>query len=797
MALYDMYEQYRRPLDESDRPGMEQAEYAGAKLAADPEQVKVPGGYRHPEKGFTVDPVVKRQMEIAVARAEEQFKGYPAMPEDADIATRFPGIDPVGKYSVIDMKFKQREAAIHSRLEFQSKPVRNYANMLLELRDALDGVGAEFHMTQWSMENMARKHRSVTRASKLCLDPEGRKLLHQEARSLETCKEVAKYDLLLQGIEYAAGVRTGPVPQEVADFYREELHSPLEMDLVEMARTVDLQHPPEQIRMEFHDLDNKMLQQAFANPHNWGRSMAEVGQMAAELVDVDAADNVLPPYARATAARTLDPVFARTERFTTGEVNRGDLIIIDGKTVKEKMFEEYTRSGGVINRFDDFYQKNLSQAANEYVAAGLMAGKRVEVFTPDEQGRIPAQPTQIVKTGYEPSPLKPERFNPWQRFFSKHGFYKEKVARQAEYERMMAARERVQLLNNGHRWEALNGTLPQMKGPFIGAWLREHNRRELDIASSFSVTRSAIHSFSVARMLMEGHTVEDIFDPTKLQAEKAWVGREVIERLQEPGDLEWAGQTVFHGMRLLRDEMDRRMTGVDLSDEKQIFAQTLTSAIAKVSFDLGQERDHCKEETLAAVEAYMRANHMEGEAAEYFGKLHSGSNAASGLFNYAGRVMLHRPLVEGEMAEYNSGGSMGILTELGTFEELKKGFAVAQTARPERGICEHITSIEKLTPLMTADACMAGSETFMGLIDRLEADSAGQFREKLGREITSGRFQQRMRIDNRMDQGEFSFDIAPPEKPGDMELRTPQQLKAAQQKAPQRQQAPRMGGMQR
>lgn len=791
MALYDMYEQYRQPLGEEDRPGMEQATYAASRLAADPAQAKVPGGYQHPEKGFTVDPVVKEHMQIAIARAEAQFKGFPAMPEDADIATRFPGIDPVGKYSIIDMKFKQREAAVRARLELQSPPVRNYANMLLELRNALDGVGADFHGIQWSMDNMSRRHRAVTRASKLCLDPDGRRLLHQEARNLESCKAVAEYDLLMQGIEYAAGVRTGPVPQEVADFYAKELHSPLEMDKVEMARTVDLQHPPEQVRMDFHDLDNKMLQQAFANPHNWGKSMTEVGQLAAELVDVDAVTNAIPPYARATAARTLDPIFAKTEQATGRQVNRGDLIIIDGMTVREKMFADFTRAGGASAEFDKFYARNLNQAANEYVAAGLMAGKRVEVFTPDEQGRIPAQPTQITKTGYEPSPLKPERFNPWQRYFSKHGFYKEKVARQAEYERMMAARERVQTLNNGYRWEAMNGTLPHVKGPFINGWLQEHGQKELGITSQFSVTRSAIHSFSVARMLMQGHSVEDIFDPAKLQAEKAQVGREVIEHLQAPEDLEWAGQTVFHGMRLLRDEMDRRLTGVDLSDEKQIFAQTMTAAIAKVSFDLGQERDHCKEQTMAAAGAYLRDNHMEEDAGKYFDELHTGSNAVSALFNYAGRVMLDRPLVEGKMAEYSGGGPVQILSELGAFEELKKGLS---TTQPEKTACRRITGMDKLLPLMTVDAGMMGSETFQALTGRLDADRTGQFSEKLGREITSGRFQQRMRIENHMERGEFSFDIAPPEKPGDMEVRTPQQLKAA--KGMQKQQrAPQRGGM--
>lgn len=54
-----------------------------------------------------------------------------------------------------------------------------------------------------------------------------------------------------------------------------------------------------------------------------------------------------------------------------------------------------------------------------------MTGKRVEAFLPDREGRIPAEPTPITRSGYEPSPLRPETFNAWQRFFSRHGFYSE------------------------------------------------------------------------------------------------------------------------------------------------------------------------------------------------------------------------------------------------------------------------------------------------------------------------------------------------------------------------------------
>ena len=107
MALYDIYEPYRTPLTYDEQDFVEEARLDRAALdgeaLANPDVTKVPGGYQHKTEGFIVDPVVKKHMQVAMRRAEEQFHGWPAMPEDADISLRYPGVDPVGKYSVSKM----------------------------------------------------------------------------------------------------------------------------------------------------------------------------------------------------------------------------------------------------------------------------------------------------------------------------------------------------------------------------------------------------------------------------------------------------------------------------------------------------------------------------------------------------------------------------------------------------------------------------------------------------------------------------------------------------------------------
>ena len=213
MALYDIYAPYRQPLTDSELDLVEEARLPRAALEgqvlADPDMTKVPGGYMHKTEGFKVDPMVRQHMNIAMARAEAQFQGWPVMPEDADISLRYPGVDPVGKYSLIDMKFEQRMASIQASMESRSPGVQFYVERLLGAKlikmDAL----------RTQVSDVARKHRTLTRASKLCLDPDGRRFLHEESLNLKLDPAVLQYDKYLQGIEYAAGVLTGPVPPEI------------------------------------------------------------------------------------------------------------------------------------------------------------------------------------------------------------------------------------------------------------------------------------------------------------------------------------------------------------------------------------------------------------------------------------------------------------------------------------------------------------------------------------------------------------------------------------------------------
>ena len=179
MALYDLYSSYQTPLNAQEELQVGQAREAAARLDVNPSLTQVPGGYLNQENAFTPHPVTAAHMGIAMRRAEEQFQRWPSMPEDAETPVRFPGIDPLGYYSVIDMKFAQRQARVEAAMESREPQVQEQIRALLGAEKKQETV----HQVTQKMQEAARRHRTLTRASKLCLDPEGRRLLHTQARN--------------------------------------------------------------------------------------------------------------------------------------------------------------------------------------------------------------------------------------------------------------------------------------------------------------------------------------------------------------------------------------------------------------------------------------------------------------------------------------------------------------------------------------------------------------------------------------------------------------------------------------
>ena len=742
MALYDLYTQYQTPLSAEEAAHMEQAGEAAARMDADPTLSRVPGGYYNQKEGFTPHPVTAEHIGIAMGRAEAQFKGWPVMPEDAETPVRFPGIDPVGQYSVIDMKFAQRQARVEAALESRAPEVQAQVRSLLGAARQTPAVG----QISLAMKETAKRHRVLTRASKLCLDPEGRRLLHEQARGMEADLAVEQYDKYLQGVEYAAGVRTGPVPREVQQFYRERLKLPLDLELAARAR--DASQIPQVIHMDFQDLDHKLLQQQFANPHNWGKAPPPPDR---ELVSLEEVSTAIPPYARATADRVLDPLFAGAEAATGGYVSRGDLICVDGKTIRETMFQQFQALGGGEGEqaFDRFYQENVRQMTNDLVSAALMAGKRVEAFVPDSQGRIPQEPVQITKTGYEPSPLKKVTLNVWERHFAKRGFFKEKAARAVEYQRFMAARERMRTYNIRGQFLSDAPTNAWVKEQFFSGWMADNGPLPTQVPNGYSVTRSACTTLAVCALAGQGRDMADILDPSKLTAEKQAAGREVLDRLVR-GDQEWLAATLAGGGRALARQIDQMAGALDISDPRQMESPQARPLVfaAKVGFDAFQEMIHCRNEIVAQAE-----RNAPGSGNRFYEETREQCYTMGAYVKYVTQGLdARRELMLGK-----TGNLTGRLNDVACEEFNYRLMAEKLRAQPDAPRSSLVDPLR----VGALYASLPANRDFQAYADAVKHDPAQ--RADLARGLANGSFRQRLRLEIEMDPKQIrsGFAVAP------------------------------------
>lgn len=656
MALYDLYAEYRNQrLSPEEQSMLEEALPQSRSMAASEElrDVRVPGGYQT-QDGFVPDPVVATHIGIAMDRAQAQFAGYPPMPEDPDVAVRFPGVDPVGKYSVIDMKFAQRQAALDAVLQTRPPEVQSYVRSLQQAMKRQP----EFMQVSEAMTHAAQRHRTLTRASKLCLDKDGRRLLHRQARSMEADLPVEQYDKLLQGMEYAAGVKEGPLPRDVADFYATHLHAPIPQAVLDQAG--EYQYRPQALEVEFQDFDNKALHSQFSNPRNWGKGPEELSR---DVIDLDSACSMIPPYAVATADRVLSPAFQAGEN---SGLSRSDLLLVDGMTVREKMEME---------GLTDPTPQQMRERSATYVAAALMAGRRVEAYVPDRNGRIPAQPTQITKTGYQPSPMKKVTLNAWERHFSRYGFFKEKAAKAEEYQRCMAARARIERRFGDHMAQPLSPEYHQRQAAQLAA--REagadrfvqiqqaltkisDSRGRLREAlfpqpqtpplvhnENFRSDRTAHVNFCVGRLAEKGCALEDIFDPTKLAAEKAAAAQEYRDHAQAD-DVAWYARHMVSGTRAIQSQLDAIGRRTDFLHEASLLRSLPVLEMgARAQFDLNQEMDRtgCRAALEEAIGTDALRAHQQ-RCGNY------GSTFSNILNGYTGEMTLYReaPRLAGEQA---------------------------------------------------------------------------------------------------------------------------------------------------
>lgn len=538
---------------------------------------------------------LEAEMRVGLDRAEEQLRPW-SYPEGQEITAKFPGVDPRGKMCQVDMSFFERLSNLQAALPTRPPEVQEYVGGLLEqLKSRSTPLGLRWD----AMQNDCINIRLIERGAKLAPTPEASEHLLQDAaaRSKEMAS-IQRIDGFLEAMEYAAGLSDKVPDDRAKTFLNDILHAPIP-EGVEAVRSAPAAAPAA-LSVNFQNFDNIVAQQFFSNPRNWGKSPR---QMPPDITNAEAGALAVSKYAAATVDRTLQPLFEKLERVeptsATDSLDRGGLITVDGRTVRSMMMEQYQ---GDPKQFSTWYRDNLREMTNQLVSAGLMAGKRVETFVPDAQGRLPKEPTQITKSGYEPSPLKKVTLNAWERHFSKYGFYKEKAAKAAEYQRVMEGREQMKANFTAGQLYATRHTQPAVDDLFFHDYKQQHGvsseerlikavRKdgEFKPASAFRMDRSAPVNTCICYLSAQGHSIEDIMDPNKLQAERQAAGRLYLEKANA-GDTRWLAETCFKGMHALIPQAREFLKQVDMSDLSQARENIARYApIARPLFDVFQE----------------------------------------------------------------------------------------------------------------------------------------------------------------------------------------------------------------
>ena len=584
-SLFEQYQDYREPLHKDERELLAAAQQQRKSGTVD-RTARVDG-----ETGKLVyaDPVLNGYLKIAEARAEKILKRIDT-PINANLHQKYPGVDPKDKYCEADMQLEQRINRIRAAASVATGVTADHVNDFLHAYDTdLGNVG--YYKNQIKAES--RKTRLYELGARVCPDAEVSRSM--EAFAKQRRDQVPMEDLgrLLTVVEKVVGLNHEQLLDEEVALYNRDISKGYRLQIdTPVGNRCQLESPAE-LKLDLRDFKRVAWQCHNADPLNW------VAPSPAPVADDPNSSRQMQSrfmaYGAAVASNALEGMFTSVENryLNTAGVNdpdRGSLVIVGGKTIRERMQEHYNNLPNKSLPYDKWYHQNLPRMSGEILFAGLMNGMAVDAYVPDRWGKLPKEPTAITAQGYGPNRAKPVTMNTWERLFSKLGFYKEKAAQVKAQQEHLEARQRVR---DTYEVSEIGQARPGGR-PFNEAFFGEYMRREhipdmhalnarQGPGSTYRMSRSAATTACVCMLAANGHSIRDIMDPTKLIREKQQAGEIYMERAtmdpqtRQPavnkehrtGDARWLGSVFFHGQMALKQQFNTLMKGKDLSDPKQ------------------------------------------------------------------------------------------------------------------------------------------------------------------------------------------------------------------------------------
>lgn len=298
-------------------------------------------------------------------------------------------------------------------------------------------------------------------------------------------------------------------------------------------------------------------------------------------------DRLLDRYATATIEPVLNDLFGPTEsrsmyypyQSQITPVDRGSLVIVDGKTVKERMQEAYlalrARNPNMM-QFSDWYRNNLEVMSAKIVTAGLMAGKIAEVYIPGSDGTLPARPNRLQKSGYAPDASTPDIQAAWTRFFRGFGFTTE--ANPNEARELEDAKERLRAYHHLAQTYSASPMSPVIVDMFFARYMQENGLADynalidqISAASGALPSRTMMATDCILMMAVLGWRIQGIPDLSKWEGPKSLAAKVYIAISKLPADKRepWFGSMRFHGQQAILDQIDEIVKNTNWNDSQQ------------------------------------------------------------------------------------------------------------------------------------------------------------------------------------------------------------------------------------
>lgn len=251
----------------------------------------------------------------------------------------------------------------------------------------------------------------------------------------------------------------------------------------------------------------------------------------------------------------LDQYFGGIETQTRNNINRGDLITVDGMTIHQMMADEYFNNWKDPGQFASYYEEHVREYTQKYVKEALQKGKYVEVF-PVEQtyGELSGEPEQLHLEGTEPT-----------------------LPQGADAGKIQKSREQVQMINYSKQYKerVLNSSLNAKLSKVNNVDFTDSNSvkqvfGENKTVERFPLGRCSFASFTTLLMASRNYTIADIFseDP-KMTEIRNNCSREIMQYLKE-NDVEALARLTVDGMQNMLEQIDERMKNIDLSSNKDL-----------------------------------------------------------------------------------------------------------------------------------------------------------------------------------------------------------------------------------